>query len=305
MELKQLKYFEAVASAGSFSMASAMLSIVQPALSRQIAKLEQELGCRLFYRNGRGVELTDDGRKLQQAARSITGTLDGLSRDLQHSQATLRGDVMVGLPPSVCATLGVRLTLRMRQEYPEIKLRMVDGFSGLIAEWLLSGRLDLGAIHEERAASGMRQDALLNEPLFVIGQPDARYGLNNDDPTVDFSALQVIPLVQFSPTHGVRRLLDKHAHEAGIQINEVAQIDTLVVLRQLVRKPDFYVISPFGYFEEDCLAGEIGAWQLRNPGLRNVLQLAISPNRPYTEATAAVRRILLEEAAQLQMAIAS
>ena len=104
MDIKQLKVFSTAASCGSFSRASVALSIAQPALSRYVKALEAELGVKLFYRNGRGVVLTEAGKMLEQHAK---GTLEQAARSASEIAAlhtSPNGPVDAGMPPSCGGT---------------------------------------------------------------------------------------------------------------------------------------------------------------------------------------------------------
>ena len=112
MNLKQLDYFVHVAELGSFSKAALVLDIAQPALSRQVRALETDLHENLFLRNGRGVTLTDAGRRLFEHATAILQLVTHAREDLGASRGAPVGRVTVGLPPS----MGRQLTLALRPD---------------------------------------------------------------------------------------------------------------------------------------------------------------------------------------------
>src|ERR1700754_3481636 len=105
LDLRQLRYFVLVAEAESLSRASATLSIAQSALSRQIRKLEDNLGMPLLYRHGRGVTLTEEGAKLLSNAKPILSRIEEIERQLKADRKAVRGAVKLGLPPSISAVL--------------------------------------------------------------------------------------------------------------------------------------------------------------------------------------------------------
>ena len=112
MELLELRYLAEVAEAGSFSRASVRIGITQPALSRQIQKLEQELRTQLFYRHGRGVTLTPAGLKLREIIGPVLDRLSELKREIIEQSAGTVGQVTFGVPPSIGATLVAPLVRR-------------------------------------------------------------------------------------------------------------------------------------------------------------------------------------------------
>ena len=144
MELKQLKYFLCVAEVGSFSRAAVMLSVAQPILSRQIKALEQDLSAELFYRNGRGIVLSEAGKLLEGYAKEIIGIVDRASFEITAMKSAPSGRITIAMPPSIGWVLTVPLVQRCRREFPMIALHVVEGFSGHVTEWLSTGRIDIG-----------------------------------------------------------------------------------------------------------------------------------------------------------------
>jgi LysR family nitrogen assimilation transcriptional regulator len=143
VELKTLRYFVRVAEARSFSKASVHLRVAQPALSRQVQKLEAEVGMPLFVRAGHHLELTEAGRVLLDRAyplpRQVSNTLD----DVRASASDLGGTLAIGVSPAVSEFIAPLLMRECAARYPKLRLDFVEGFSRLIFEQLLSHGLML------------------------------------------------------------------------------------------------------------------------------------------------------------------
>ena len=101
MELHQLRYFCAVAEAGSFSRAAEQSHVSQPSLSQQIMKLEDELGARLFDRLGRSVRLTETGQTFLPRARAVLRELEAARGDVVEQKDSIGGSVTIGVIPTV------------------------------------------------------------------------------------------------------------------------------------------------------------------------------------------------------------
>jgi LysR family transcriptional regulator, nitrogen assimilation regulatory protein len=108
MNLRQIESFIHVAESASFSRASAIIGLTQPAVSRQVGTLEHELRLRLLHRNGRGVVLTDAGHRFLVYARGILHQLEGARHAVTGNEADLTGKVAIGLPPSLGQVLRCR-----------------------------------------------------------------------------------------------------------------------------------------------------------------------------------------------------
>ena len=147
MDLKQLEYFVRVAELGSFTKASNLLDIAQPALSRQIRLLETELRQNLLIRNGRGVAVTDAGKVLLEHGRGILHQVDRAKEDVSMVRGTLAGRVALGLPPSMAKIINLPLTREFRKMMPDAKLSIIEGLSVAMQESLLAGRLDIALLY--------------------------------------------------------------------------------------------------------------------------------------------------------------
>lgn len=303
MEMKQLEYFCAVARAGSFSRASSELMVVQPALSRQVGRLESELSTKLFYRNGRGVALTDAGKRFLAVADSVLGDLESIRAELAEDRDAPSGTVTVGMPPSVSAMIATSLLLSIRRQFPDIKLHIIDGLSGHICEWMAAGKIDIGIVHESRQSSGLLLEPLMSEPLYLVGRPSATDIL--PDPqgvigTVSFDTVANLPLILQGDSHGLRRLIDRTAREMNVTLDIEIEIDAIAAITKLVQVEPFFSILPIGCVNRQLADGEFSAWRITRPELLNVMLIASVPNKPFTSAMREVRRAI-----QLQIAAAS
>ena len=129
MDIKQLSYFVRVAEMGSFTRASIVLDIAQPALSRQVRLLEVEIRQNLLIRNGRGITLTEAGKVLLEHSRGVLHQMERLREELSRVRGSLAGRVAVGLPPTLGRILAVPLTRAFNELMPDATLAIVGGLS--------------------------------------------------------------------------------------------------------------------------------------------------------------------------------
>ena len=148
MDLTRLQYFVAVAEAGSLSRAAAALSMSQPALSRQVLLLEEELGQRMFDRTGRGVVLTPSGEALLAHARAVFARWEEARADMLDRQRSPRGRVTVGLPPRVAHVLTADLVQQFLARFPEASITVEEELSVRLRESLVAGRVDLAVLFD-------------------------------------------------------------------------------------------------------------------------------------------------------------
>ena len=168
MNLTQLRYFVRVAEMGSFSKAAIELDVAQPALSRQVRLLETDLRVTLLQRTGRGVLLTEAGKRLYDHAVSILQLVAHAREDISANRDEATGRIVIGLPPSMGRMLTLPLVDAFKQHLPRARLAIVEGLSAHIVEWISTGRVDLGLIHNPDANPAIETIHVLDEPLCLV-----------------------------------------------------------------------------------------------------------------------------------------
>ena len=146
MELRILRSFLAVAREGNVTRAARTLHITQPALSRQLADLEREVGCALLVREARGVTLTEQGMLLRKRADEIVSLADRTERELRAPAAKVEGDVWVGGGESRAMALVARVATGVAADHPGVRLRVHSGNGTDVLERVERGLLDFGVV---------------------------------------------------------------------------------------------------------------------------------------------------------------
>ena len=149
MDLRQLRYFLAVATTGSFTKAAEQIPLAQSALSRHMRLLEEELGATLLIRTGRGVELTEQGKFLVERARTLLEQSEDTKRNLQSWNDNPAGLVRLGMTPTCTLTMAAPLLQRLHEKYENVSLQVSEGLSASLSEWLGDGRLDMAIVFTE------------------------------------------------------------------------------------------------------------------------------------------------------------
>mgnify|MGYP001777586069 CR=1 FL=1 len=144
MELRHLQYFLMIAREGTISGAAQALHLSQPSLSRQMHDLERELGCKLFDRGSRHIELTEAGMRLRRRAEEIIDLVGRTESELLITGSTLSGEVRIGGGETQTMALIADVIAELQETYPLIRFSLVSGNAELVDEWLNMGRLDVG-----------------------------------------------------------------------------------------------------------------------------------------------------------------
>lgn len=235
MELRQLRYFVAVADTQSISAAGRKLHVVQSAISHQIANLESELGAELLVRGRAGVTLTPAGQFLCRHARAIVKQVETASQGVSRVDQEIRGKVAVGIPNSTAAILALPLLKAVRSELPHVELTIVEGLSGLLAEQLSSGRLDFSILFEAEPLRGFQGKPLVAERLHFVSADPAMLRAHARRAGISLRQVLQRPLILPPQPHGIRLLLEREALRSGLKTNVVADVTGLETMLAAVR----------------------------------------------------------------------
>ncbi|MFK0275391.1 LysR substrate-binding domain-containing protein [Ensifer sp. NPDC090286] len=161
LTLRQMRYFEALASARHFGKAAELVHVSQPALSAQIMEMENHLGVKLVERSRSGVFLTRKGEEVLARTRAILAEVDQLELSARTSSGTLEGRIRIGVIPTLAPYLVPRLVPHLRQVYPAIEIELKESVTSRLVADLGEGLLDAVV-----AALPIETDGLSTKPLF-------------------------------------------------------------------------------------------------------------------------------------------
>ncbi|RUW69646.1 LysR family transcriptional regulator, partial [Mesorhizobium sp. M2A.F.Ca.ET.067.02.1.1] len=239
-DLKQLQLFTAVAEFGSFSRAAVALSISQPVLSRQIKALEDKVGVALLYRNGRGIVLTEAGKILQSYAVALLEQAARAETELAALRSNPRGTIVLGMPPSVGVVLTAPLVQNFRAQFPQVSLRVIEGFSGHLLEWLVMGKIDVAVLYNAPRMNNLLAEPILRDELFLLGAKNDPHNLGPGP--VDADVMSRLPMILPARPHGLRVVLDHILGSAGIEPNIEVEVDAMPSTLRLVEAGIGYTI---------------------------------------------------------------
>lgn len=287
MDLQRLRYFAAVAEAGSFSRAAAALHLTQPSLSRQVRLLEQELGQTLMERHGRGVVLTDAGAALLAHARGIFELAEKARTDMLDRQRNPRGRLTVALPPRVAHEITADLVERFHAQFPEAGITIMEGLSIRVREWLVAGRADVAIMFDPPPMPQIQQEVLLREPLVLVSRRPLPEKLRLAD-------VVERRLVMPSGPNALRRLLEEHSSPRGYTLDLVAEVDSVQTVLSLVARGVADAVLPASAPRLSSYGAPLHVATITQPAMRNKLVLALPSARPATRLSRFGGRLLRE-----------
>ena len=286
MELRQLRYFVAIADSGSFSKAAERVFVAQSALSHQVAQLEDELGASLFHRSRRGVELTDAGQRFFPHAVSILRQAEEALHSARHTDDEPRGKVVFGIPHSASNALALPLLREVHQRLPRIELELTEELTGNLTRQLRTGQINLAVLFDDGHLGGFTCRRLLSEQLCLIepAGPGATLAA-----TITLAQALAQPLILPASPHGVRPLIEAAAARAGLAPPQVfADISSISILRTTLLAGLGRTLLPVMPLRPEIEAGLLVATPVVNPPLERVLVLCASVHIPLSSASQAV-----------------
>lgn len=295
MELRQIRYFVGVSEAGSLLKASARLHIAQPALGQQIAALERDLGTRLFDRSSRGVALTEAGKAFLEHAKVLLADVERARAVVRDSSRVPSGEVSIGLTTTVSLIATVPILQACRERLPQVRIRIVEAYSGFLREWLVSGRLDLALLYGDAPDAVLARQPLLDDPLAFVAGPQGPALPRR----MKLAALARRPLVLPGRDHGLRRIVDDACDSSGVALDVVAEIESLPSVKRAVEAGLGSTILPLGAVADEVAAGRLRAVAIDSPALLRRVVCATPVTRPGTAAAAAVAALVVEVLRQM------
>jgi len=161
LTVRQMEYFEALARTLHFGRAAAVAGVSQPALSSQIAEMEERLGCRLFERGGRMVRLTEEAAALRPRIENLLSDLREIERVAGQARAPLEGRFRLGIIPTVAPYLLPKILPGIRERFPRLQLELREAVTSTLVEETEERRLDAFI-----AAMPLDETVLATEELF-------------------------------------------------------------------------------------------------------------------------------------------
>lgn len=291
MDLTQLQTIIQVAETGSISKASERLNIVQPALSRKLGNLERELGITLFERNGRGMMVTDVGREILKHSVAIMAELEAIRQLSLDRTAPLRGEVTVGITPTIAEIVTVPLLEKARKAHPELSIRFTSAFSGYLLDWLHKGEVDLTFSYETREVTSIQTRPAMIEELLLVG---AFGQFSSKSAPLEFANLAGERLILPGSRHGLRKILDDIATEKGFSLKPSVEVDSLNAMIALVRAGFGSTILPLPPVLDHVEQKQLSFRRLTDPVPRRTVVIASSSLRPVLPAARFVESAFLQ-----------
>lgn len=210
MDFREFRYMIAVADCQSITKAAAKLYVSQPSLSHLIARVEQELGLKLFDRTAYPIRLTYAGERYVDTARKILMLDDDMRREFMDISEGRKGRITVGIPTERGGYMLPGILTRFKKEFPGIEVSVLEGSSELLIDSVLKGQTNFIIIPETQKVPELEQELIYREELFFIAGHEMVKEFNCclDSHTVNPEKLSGMPFVLQNRGHSIRKIAD-------------------------------------------------------------------------------------------------
>ncbi|WP_163538017.1 LysR family transcriptional regulator [Gracilibacillus sp. YIM 98692] len=225
MDIKHLQYFIEVTNTTNFTQAADNLYITQPALSRIIKSLEDELGVSLFIRSRKKILLTDAGEVLYKYASIITEQIESLEMELEQLQTLKTGHIRIGLPTVVNSFFFSELIAAFHREYPAVTFQLEENGSRIVEEKISNGSLDCGVVVLTNSQNMFDYYTFVKETLTLVVPTSHPFAGKKQ---ISLKELKDQSFIMFNQDFELRNRIMNACKEIGFHpkiISETSQLD--------------------------------------------------------------------------------
>jgi LysR family transcriptional regulator, nitrogen assimilation regulatory protein len=291
MDLRQLEYFVHVANTLNITHAATRAHVSQPALSRQIRLLEQELGTKLFKRKARGVVLTESGQRLVDRTRVLLASVGRIKSEIMSAADEPVGTVRLAASNSLSSLLTARVVARYRRTYPQVSIRVSENTSMVIRQTIANDGADVALLSDRESFTSLTKIPLATESLLLIAPRNV--GLELSRP-VSARSLTGHNLILTPFPNGLRRAVEEILVRAGKVAEPKTEVDTNSLMTRLTQLGVGYCVLPYSGVHELLQNKQVSAAPIRNERWGWVT--AVSRERAMSTATNKLIEMIADEA---------
>jgi DNA-binding transcriptional LysR family regulator len=294
MNLNQLRVFAAVAQTGSATLAGDRLRISQPAVSKQLSELEQNLGIALFDRLPRGMRLTDAGERLHLHAQRILGSEEAAETELAELLGLHRGRLSVGASTTIGSYLLPSLFGRFNRVHPDVELNLEIANTAVIQSAVLGNHVDLGLTEGFVSSDALDVEIVAHDEMVAVAAPNheaAEHGAMN---VVQFCGY---PFIMRESGSGTRDVIEAALAERSIQVHPLMSLGGTEAVKNAVASGMGVAIVSRLTVELELEAGRLLEVRLPDFRIRRALHLLRLKGKNPSPSTSAFVALLHERRA--------
>jgi LysR family nitrogen assimilation transcriptional regulator len=278
LEFRQIQYFICLYEEGTVTGAARRVNVVQPALSAQIAKLEEELGQKLFVRNARGMMPTDAARRMYQLYVPILRDLTHAREQMLVRAGEISGDIVLGMISSLGESILSDVLLDYARAYPKVKVTVANG---PLLDWVADGKIDAAIIDRPKRPFDLNVDHIGDDDLVLVGPAGGHIA----EGSISLAQVAALPLALTSRLHGVREIVEHYARLEHLTLRPVFEVDSMTAIVKLVDDAGVYAVLPRTAVRRRADTRSLVVRDITSPAMTRELVCVSHPRRPLNTAT--------------------
>ncbi|MBI3705335.1 MAG: LysR family transcriptional regulator [Rhizobiales bacterium] len=273
--LRQIRAVIAVCEEGSFTCAAERENATQSGISQHVAAVERSLGVKLFERTTGAVKPTPAGMRYYKRCVEAVGTLAHAAEEARSLAGQVTGELRIGLMPTFTRAVLAPVLDDFVPQCPEVRLHIVEGYSGLLTEMVLDEKLDFAVVPAFEGTIGLKSRLLVRDREMLISGP--KRGLPPLAP-VRLSECKPLKIVVPGPDNIRRRNLDTYFQSHGVEAAALLEMDAMIATLEFVARSDWVTVLPSVISVNDIGRGELIVNPIVSPELHAEF-VVIQPTR--------------------------
>ena len=263
--LRQVRAIIAACEEGSFTRAAARENATQSGISQHVATIERTLGVKLFERSARGIVPTPAGLRYYRSCVEAVGRLESANEEARSLAGLVTGDLRIGLMPTFTrAVLGPTLQSFVPR-HPEVRLHVVEGYSGLLTGMVLADELDFAVVPAFEGRTGLKSRLLMRDQEMLLS--GRQLGLTPLAP-IRLADCGPLKIVVPGPQNVRRRNLETYFQTHGVEIAAMLEMDAMIGTLEFVARSDWVTVQPSVISVNDIGKGSLVVNPIVKPTLR-------------------------------------
>ncbi|MGH6725932.1 MAG: LysR family transcriptional regulator [Pseudolabrys sp.] len=254
ISLRHIRAVIAVCEEGSFTRAAIRENATQSGISQHVAAVEHTLGVRLFERGAGQVTPTPAGLRYYKRCVQAVGNLDNAAEEARALAGQVTGELRIGLMPTFTRAVLAPVLDDFVPRCPEVRLHIVEGYSGLLTEMTLDEELDFAVVPAFEGTIGLKSRMLVRDREMLISGP--RAGFKPLAP-VRLAECKPLKIVVPGPDNIRRRNLDTYFQSHGVEIEAMLEMDAMIATLEFVARSDWVTVLPSVISVNDIGRGEL------------------------------------------------
>ncbi len=281
LESRQLEAFEVLCRTGSFTETAKQLFLTQSAVSHSMKSLEEELGCKLFRRQGKKFSITEAGDRLLRFARPYLGEMQVLRQELNGFEKFGSGRLRLGASEQACRFLLPPILAKFKEAHPKCRFEVKAEDTPQCLEMLNLGEIDLAITLEPVKSSEIDFVPCFSDELRLVVLPDHRWSLTGK---IDWNQAVAENFILYNRSSYTFRALNDYLNEKGVKLNSFMEMSSPEATKELIKVGMGISVMASWSVEEECSRGELNSLSLGFPKLTRTWGISVRRGRILNKA---------------------